>query len=99
MSAPLNKAVIKNALCYRLAKQDNRILGLFLATPVNPELVEKAKTICSECPVRIQCLLSAGHSETNIVGGLEPFERKLLRWRRIESVEESNWRHIAEVIQ
>lgn len=54
--------------------------------------VQKAKTVCASCPVRIECLEDSMNAETmlygnrhGIFGGMTPKERERLQKQRIKN--------------
>lgn len=52
-----------------------------------------ATDICKPCPVKAECLAAHAHSDC-VSGGFSYYERLLRSWKKVGSVNESNWRDI-----
>lgn len=54
--------------------------------------VSEAKSTCSQCSVRVECIIA--NAEVNgsfISAGLSKFDRLMLQWKRVENESESNF--------
>lgn len=68
------------------AGQDHKI---FIA--YDRDLVDQAKVICSSCPVKIPCA-EQYFDVTCVAGGYSFYDRKIKIWKKVDDVNESNWR-------
>lgn len=55
--------------------------------------VEKMKSLCSSCPVKQECIKWTEEIDGHFVSaGTSRYDRKVLQWKRIDDVNESNFR-------
>jgi hypothetical protein len=57
----------------------------------DPEGIAKAKSICRDCTVKVQCKKQYFFIDC-VAGGTTLYERLVESWKRIEDETESNWR-------
>lgn len=92
--------ILTRGECAKISRETGAdIWEWFQATPENPNFVAKAISLCNCCGIRWQCLESNYEHDAVIAGGYSPYERKLLRWKRVDNVGDNNWRSIDCVIR
>ena len=57
----------------------------------DPEHIQSAKKICADCQVKFPCM-DQYFDVTCVAGGLSYYERLVGTWRKVETIDESNWR-------
>lgn len=87
------------AECSRVARESGTIvLKYFLASPDDQHSVDIAKGMCAVCNVVYDCLIAHWDNDTVIAGNTSAFERRMMRWKRIKQVGDSNWRSLDEIV-
>lgn len=82
MGRPSNNGWFARAAC---AGADH---SLFIGYVVSQ--LDAAASICEACPVRAECLATYMHTDC-VSGGFSYYERLLRSWKKVGSVDESNW--------
>jgi hypothetical protein len=84
--------------CAIAAREDSSVWELFQATPVEQDMVDRAKALCDKCSIIQPCLMVNYESDAIIAGGLSPYERKIKRWKRVNKIGADNWRAVSKVV-
>ncbi len=68
------------------------------------EVVKECKAICENCPVQFECIQWLAEMDGHFISaGLSKYDRLNLQWKRVETVEESNFRgseyYISDVVR
>lgn len=59
----------------------------------NLQKIEYAKTGCTKCPVKQECLSTAALEDEfyGVVGGLSEYDRRLRLWKKVNDINGNNW--------
>jgi hypothetical protein len=54
--------------------------------------IDRAKSICKKCPVRVECFMSAWESGDfyGVYGGVSEFEYLSMTWKEVENEKQNN---------
>lgn len=63
---------------------------LFLSYDI--ENINQAKKICMDCTVKFECM-DQYFDVSCVAGGLSYLERLMHIWKKVENIDESNWRN------
>lgn len=96
---PEARQFLQHGHCAQLARASTEnVLEYFLATPFEPEKAQKALDICASCEVVVHCLAVYYDDDAAIAGNMLPYHRKIQKWKRVDNIEDSNWRGFIEFI-
>jgi len=92
-------SILAGGACTKLAKTSKEnILAYFVATPLDQDFMNRALAICLQCDIIAQCFIEHFENDCVVAGGTDPFNRKLIRWKRVEDVRDTNWRSVDEFV-
>lgn len=91
--------VLSNGECSKLSRTSSEdIWSYFLATPLEPDRMNRALEICRQCDIIAKCFVQHFENDCVIAGGTDPYRRKVIRWKRVEHVGDTNWRSVDEFV-
>lgn len=88
----------KDWLRYALCSKDKRKMAWY---SYNLDDIEYAKNICKKCEVRQECLFNALKDKDfyGVNAGISEYEFKMLTWKKVDNVDESNWSRSRNTLQ
>lgn len=90
---------LQDGQCNKMARSgQGSVWAYFLATPLEPEMMDRALAICRDCGIVARCFLAHYENDSVIAGGTHPYQRKVFRWKRVDNVGDTNWRSASEFI-